>query len=127
MEHIGIDLGGKESQICVRSETGDIVEEVRCPTRKIVGFFASRSPARVICETCTEAFPIAEQAQALGRDVRVVAATLVRALGVGHRGLKSDVRDARLLAEASARIELASVHIPSGFSGVMTVIHPAAG
>jgi len=31
MEHIGIDLGGKRSQICVRSEQGEILEEARCP------------------------------------------------------------------------------------------------
>jgi transposase len=43
----------------------------------------------------------------------VVAATLVRALGVGQRGLKNDLRDARVLSEASCRIDLLSVHIPS--------------
>ena len=32
-------------------------------------------------------------------DVRVVAATLVHSLGVGQRGLKADVRDARVLSE----------------------------
>ena len=42
-----------------------------------------------------------------------VAATLVRSLGVGQRGLKNDRRDARALSEASCRIELPSVHIPS--------------
>jgi hypothetical protein len=29
MEHLAIDLGGKESQICVRSSDGRIVEERR--------------------------------------------------------------------------------------------------
>ena len=47
---------------------------------------------------------MAAQAQQLGHDVRVVAATLVRALGVGQRGLKNDQRDARTLSEASCRI-----------------------
>ena len=28
MQHVAIDLGGKESWICVRSETGKILEEV---------------------------------------------------------------------------------------------------
>jgi transposase len=59
---------------------------------------------------------MAAQAQQLGHDVRVVAATLVRALGVGQRGLKNDQRDARTLSEASCRIELPSVHIPSTVS-----------
>ncbi len=43
----------------------------------------------------------------------MVAATLVRALGVGQRGLKNDERDARTLSEASCRIDLPSVHIPT--------------
>ena len=42
-----------------------------------------------------------------------MAATLVRALGVGQRGLKNDERDARTLSEASCRIDLPSVHIPT--------------
>lgn len=64
-------------------------------------------------ETCTEAFRLAGIAQRHGHDVRVVAATLVRSLGVGQRGLKNDVRDARILSEASCRIDLPSVHIPT--------------
>ncbi len=32
MEHLAIDLGGKESQICVRGSDGQIVEERRCRT-----------------------------------------------------------------------------------------------
>ncbi len=40
----------------------------------------------------------------------MVAATLVRSLGVGQRGLKNDARDARVLSEASW---LPSVHIPT--------------
>jgi transposase len=116
MEHIGIDLGSRESQVCVRNSAGDIVEELRCRTDGLVPWLARRAPARVVVETCTEAFRMAAQAQQLGHDVRVVAATLVRALGVGQRGLKNDQRDARTLSEASCRIELPSVHIPSTVS-----------
>jgi transposase len=45
--------------------------------------------------------------------VRVVPATLVRTLGVGARGVKTDRRDAQVLSEVSCRIELPSVHVPS--------------
>ncbi len=92
MEHVGIDLGGKESQICVRSDSGEILEEVRCATHQLGNFLGGRPQARVIVETCTEAFRIADQAQRHGHEVRLVAATLVRSLGVGQRGLKNDVR-----------------------------------
>ena len=113
MEHIGIDLGSKESQVCVRNGVGEIVEEKRCRTDQLGRYLGKRAPGRVVLETCTEAFRIAGGARQQGHDVRVVAATLVRSLGVGQRGLKNDRRDARALSEASCRMELPSVHIPS--------------
>jgi hypothetical protein len=94
MDHIGIDLGGRESQVCVRNGEGVILEEARRATRALGPWLATRSPARVIVETCTEAFRLAAIARQHGHEVRVVAATLVRTLGVGQRGLKNDVRDA---------------------------------
>ncbi|HMF92697.1 MAG TPA: transposase [Vicinamibacterales bacterium] len=113
MDHIGIDLGSRDSQVCVRGESGDIIEETRCATRELEGVLRNRPPARVVMETCTEAFRIATVARRHGHEVRIVAATLVRSLGVGQRRLKNDVRDARTLSEASCRINLPSVHIPS--------------
>lgn len=113
MNHIGIDLGSRESQVCVRNSAGDILEEARRPTRELGTWLATQSPARVVLETCTEAFRLAGIAQKQGHEVRVVAATLVRSLGVGQRGLKNDVRDARMLSEASCRLDLPSVHIPT--------------
>ncbi len=113
MEHVAIDLGGKESQICVRREDGVIRKETRCRTADLPNFFASASPSRVILETCAEAFHVAEAARANGHDVRVVAATLVRALGVGARRIKTDKRDAQVLSEVSTRIDLQGVHLPT--------------
>src|SRR5262249_62014839 len=70
----------------------------------------------VVLETCAEAFKIADAARQLGHEVRVVAAALVGALGVGARGVKTDKRDAQLLSAASCRMDLPSVHIPSAAS-----------
>lgn len=113
MQHIAIDLGGKESQICVRDGTGAILEERRCPTGELDGFLRDRPPSRVILETSSEAFRVADVARAAGHDPRVVAASLVRSLGVGARRTKYDRRDARILSEVSCRIALPSVHIPT--------------
>jgi transposase len=113
MDHIGIDLGSRDSQVCIRDESGDIIQEMRCRTGELEGLLRNRPPARVVLETCTEAFRIAAVARRHGHEVRIVAATLVRSLGVGQRRLKNDVRDARMLSEASCRIDLPSVHIPS--------------
>jgi transposase len=113
MEHLAIDLGGRESQICVRQNDGTILEERRCRTQALAAYLAGRPRSRVVVETCSEAFLIADAAVAAGHEVRVVPATLVRALGVGARGLKTDRRDARVLSEVSCRIDLPSVHVPS--------------
>ena len=113
MEHIAIDLGGMESQVCIRAADGSILLEQKKPTRGLEGFFKRRPQSRVILETCSEAFRVADQALAHGHEVRVVAATLVRSLGVGQRGIKTDQRDAQVLSEVSCRIDLPTVHIRS--------------
>jgi transposase len=113
MEHVAIDLGGRESQVCIRSKEGEVVLERRVATSQLARFLKGRPPSRVVVETCAEGFGVADRARELGHEVRVVPATLVRALGVGARGVKTDVRDARALSEVSTRIDLPSVHIPS--------------
>lgn len=113
MQHIAVDLGKRESQICVRSEDAEIVEERRLLTRRLVKFLQGRPEARIILETCSESFHVADGALAAGHQVRVVPASLVRSLGVGSRGVKTDTKDARVLSEVSCRIDLPSVHIPS--------------
>jgi transposase len=67
----------------------------------------------VVLETSSEAFRIADAARSAGHEVRVVRATLAKQLGVGERGVKTDLRDARKLSEVSTRIDLPSVHIPT--------------
>lgn len=113
MDHVAIDLGGRESQICVRSSDGRILEEERLSTRSLRSWLEARAPSRVIMETCAESFQIADCAIARGHDVRIVASALVHSLGVGARRTKNDRRDAQALSEASCRMELPAVHIPT--------------
>lgn len=113
MEHVAIDLGGRESQICIRNAEGKIIEERRCQTTRLGDYLKARPRSRVIMETCAESFAVAAAARAAGHEVRVVPATLSRTLGVGARRLKTDRRDAQALSQASCRIDLPSVHIRS--------------
>ncbi len=115
MEHVAIDLGGRESQICVRAESGAIVAEARIATARLRETL-ERPKSRVIMETCAEAFAIADIALEYGHEVRVVPASLVRSLGVGARKTKTDRRDAQVLSEVSCRVDLPSVHVPSQWS-----------
>lgn len=112
-EHIAIDLGSRTSQICLRDAGGQIVEERACTTRHLGAYLRRRPAGQVIVETSAEAFGVARMAQAAGHQVSVVPSVLSRALGVGYRGTKTDVRGARALSEASTRVALPSVHIPS--------------
>ncbi len=74
MEHIAIDLGGRESQVCVRGADGAILQEHRCPTRGLAKYLEGRPASRVIVETCSESFAVADAAARLGHEVRVVPA-----------------------------------------------------
>ena len=112
MDHVAIDLGGRESQICVRRPDGTVVEQRRVRTSAVPAFLQARPGCRVIVETCSEAFWVADAARAAGHQVRVVPATLAPTLGIGARGIKTDRRDAQVLSEVSCRIDLPSVHIP---------------
>jgi transposase len=113
MEHLAIDLGGQKSQICIRDESGTILREHKVPTGSLGAYLATRPNSRVIVETCAEAFAVADAALGCGHQVRVIPTTLVRSLGVGSRGVKTDQKDARVISEVSCRIDLPSVHIPS--------------
>ena len=115
MNHIAIDLGSRESQVCVRGPSGNILHEQKMSNRDLLELFACPS-AVVSMETCAEAFAVADQARRKGHEVRVVPSTLVRSLGVGARRVKTDKRDAQALSEVSCRIDLPSVHVPSSWS-----------
>ncbi len=113
MRHLAIDLGGRESQLCIRDKRGKILEEGRVFTADLAKIFGQQPASRVVMETCSESFTVAAWARATGHEVRIVPASAVRALGVGARGLKNDVRDAQVLSDVSSKVDLISVHVPS--------------
>jgi transposase len=114
MNHVGIDLGGRESQVCVRSDAGEIQHEGKLSTGALGAWLAEIPHSRVVMESCAEAFRVAALARDAGHVVNVVPATLVRSLGIGARRVKTDKRDARLQSELSCRMaRLPSVHVPS--------------
>ena len=82
MDHIGIDLGGRESQVCVRNGEGVILEEARRATRALGPWLATRSPARVIVETCTEASRLIRR---VSRPDVLMTAALLHDIGKGER------------------------------------------
>lgn len=113
MQHVAIDLGSRESQVCIRTADGTIVEEKKHPTRSLGDWMKQWPMSRVILETSSEAFRVADAALAANHEVRVVRSTLARQLGIGERGIKNDIRDARTLSLLSCRTDVESVHIPT--------------
>jgi transposase len=113
VNHIAIDLGSKFSQVCMRSADGTIVFERKERTALLPTLMRTWEASRVIVETSSEAFRMADAAIAAGHEIRVVPSTLAKQLGVGERKLKTDQRDARKLSEISCRTDLRTVHVPS--------------
>lgn len=117
MEHVGIDLGARRSHLVSMSATGAIAKRETIETRDLPSWLRARSPSRVVMEACTQSPAIARAAKAAGHEVTIVPGNLVRMLGVGARGIKTDDRDALALARASVRNEqLPSVHLRSEVS-----------
>jgi transposase len=101
MGHVGIDVHKRESQVCILTPEGEI-NEVRIATtrerfRAVPG---KRSRARVLVESSTESEWVARCLEELGREVIVAAPGFAPMYGMRTRRVKTDVRDARALAEA---------------------------
>jgi transposase len=112
MDHIGIDLGAKHSHVVVMTAAAQVALRTRVETRTLPTWLERREPGRVVMEACTQSPVIARASLSAGHQTVVVPGSLVRALGVGARGIKTDDRDAEVLARASVRNEeLPSVHL----------------
>src|SRR5258706_5599377 len=111
MEHIGIDLGATHSHLVIVSSEGGAPSGLRLPTGQLSQWLSSHPPSRVVMEACTQSPAVARASVAAKHETLVIPGNLVRALGVGARGIKTDDRDAEVLAQASLRnSELPSVH-----------------
>ena len=114
MEHIGIDLGASHSHIAILDAVGKRIAQTKIPTSVLPEWIANRDKSVIVLEACTQSPRIARACQAAGHKVTVVPGQLVRAIGIGRRGIKTDDRDAMVLAEASHRIpDLPGVHLRS--------------
>lgn len=113
MEHVGIDLGSRRSHIVTIDGANNVHREI-VATKELIGWLGRRPSSRVVMEACTQSPAVARASRAAQHETVIVPGSVVRALGVGARGIKTDWRDAEVLARASARNEtLPSVHLRS--------------
>ena len=105
MTHVGIDLHKMESQICVIDEAGEVLAETRVATRRdaLAKALASWPGSQVLVEACNESEWVARHLERCGYTVVVADPNYTPMYGHRHTGYKTDRRDARALASASAQ------------------------
>jgi transposase len=111
MDHIGIDVHKRESQICVLGETGEISEFRVATTReRLAAALGGRPAAKILIEASTESEWVAACLEGLGHEVIVGDPNYAPMYGHRTRAIKTDRRDAAALAEASRLGAYRSVH-----------------
>ncbi len=101
MEHIGIDVHKNQSQICILTSEGELIEKRIVTDRKrFATVFESRSRDRILIEASTESEWVACCLEELGHEVIVADPNYLPMYGHRSRRIKTDRRDARALAEA---------------------------
>jgi len=72
MDNIGLDLHKRESQVCVLTEAGEIMERRIVTSRaRFTAVLGGRAPARILVEASTESEWVARHLEALGHEVIV--------------------------------------------------------
>src|SRR5438445_10021820 len=101
MDHIGIDVHKKDSQICILTEAGELLERrIRTEPDRFAEVLGHRSRARILIESATESEWVARCLEALGHEVIVADPNFAPMYATRSRKVKTDRRDARALAEA---------------------------
>jgi transposase len=101
MEYVGIDLHKKESQICLLTETGEVMERrIRTEPERFAEVLGGRPRARILIEASTESEWVARCLEALGHEVVVADPNFAPMYATRTRKVKTDRRDARALQEA---------------------------
>ena len=100
MEHIGIDVHKNQSQICILTSEGELIEKRIVTGRgRFAAVFGSRPGARILIEASTESEWVARCLEALGHEVVVGDPNYSPMYGRRTRRVKTDRRDAHSLSE----------------------------
>ena len=101
MDHIGIDVHKRDSQIYILAEGGEVIERrIRTEPERFDAVLGARSRARIVIEASTDSEWVARCLEALGHEVIVADPNFAPMYATRSRKVKTDRRDARTLAEA---------------------------
>lgn len=104
MDHIGIDVHKRQSQICVLTAEGALVERTVQTTReRFAAVLGGRERAQVLIEASTESEWVAQCLEERGHTVIVADPNYAPMYGARRRRIKTNRRDAEQLARASAQ------------------------
>lgn len=101
MEHAGIDLGKRESQVAIVREAGELVEKrLRTERERLRRSFVDRPKSTVLMEASTISEWAARLLEDPGHEVVVADPKYAPMYAQRSRRVKTDKRDAQALAEA---------------------------
>jgi transposase len=101
VDHVGIDLHKRESQICIETELGEVIEKrIRTDRERFASVFAGRPRAKILLEAMTESEWVARCLEELGHEVVVADPNYAAMYATRSRRVKTDRRDAVTLADA---------------------------
>ncbi len=102
MEYVGIDVHKQSSHICLLTEEGEVIEErIRTDPSRFAAILGARSRGRIVIEASTESEWVARCLEALGHEVVVADPNYAPMYATRQRRVKTNRRDARMLAEAA--------------------------
>jgi transposase len=103
MEQCGIDVHKSQSQVCILDENGTVLLERRLRTsaEAFAALLGARERMRVLLEAGTESEWVARCLEELGHEVIVADPNFAAMYATRSRRVKTDLRDARTLAEAA--------------------------
>lgn len=101
MDIIGLDLHKRESQLCILTSDGELLERRILTSReRFTAVLGNRPPARVLLEAATESEWVARHLESLGHEVIVADPGFAAMYATRSKRVKTDKRDARTLCDA---------------------------
>ncbi len=101
MDSIGIDLHKRESQLCILTADGELIERrITTSRERFAAVLGGRPPARILLEASTESEWVARHLESLGHAVIVADPGFAAMYATRSKRVKTDKRDARTLCDA---------------------------
>jgi len=111
MDNIGLDLHKRETQLCLLTEAGELIEQRLATTReRFTAVLGPRLRSRILLEASTESEWVARHLERLGHEVIIADPGYAPMYATRSRRVKTDRRDARTLAEACRLGAYRAVH-----------------